>query len=334
MIHRRSILVLLIVLSMLGTAACRSAPQPPDRVSSPTSTRETAPTEAPATQVDATAPASPAPSPSQTPTTFPLDPPPARDFFDTAVADDFLFSPTDVANCNLPCWQGLRVGASSTQAVQAVFSDQLGLGPLDLIRDNPVRGRYNYRDDVPEAIPPDGYLITGQEWRFFGPDLDFAAYALLNLSTDRLASLSFVWRFGAYRVPTVQRAVDELGPPDQILTFALSQLIPEDVSKLQSVPLVLVYDEGMLLSFNLPQSERPDGRFEVCLNELPLFGSVHLTEPISDLADLTTTQAATFGWLLNGRNQILGDLPTELRISLDAATQAIESGGCLLRRDP
>jgi hypothetical protein len=130
----RFVMGALIGLGMLtALAGCAPAQDTPTATPSPIQTTHQANTvaalEATATSTAATTMPTLTPIPGSTPTATVTSGPssthtppvPTPDFLQLPFANNVLFAPAADPECQLPCWQGLRVGESNRDDIQAMF---------------------------------------------------------------------------------------------------------------------------------------------------------------------------------------------------------------------
>jgi hypothetical protein len=248
-----------------------------------------------ATQIAATPRPSRTPAPTDSPLPSPL--PPTPDVLDTPIADGFLLAPSQDPACELPCWQGLRVGVSDREDVQAMFDEVLGFnGSLDVFRDRLMHEVLleAWGLDFP-TMQPGGY-----SW-----EEDFGLYVLVVENTGTLKGIQIA------NIGTVGSHAHT--PQDLIRTLGIPSAVYAHVRR-DGVSLLLLYGElGIASDFDMPGSiwERIENGqtrtfTDFCLDSSALVVEDFIVEPFryTDPASLTDMQYAWFGRRVEGRHPI------------------------------
>lgn len=177
-------LALTILLILTACAAATESP-PPTAVLSNTPPPTATSTDTPVPTIT--------PSPTLSPTTTEILTTP--DFEALPIAENFLFAPGSDPDCQLPCWQGLRVGESDREDVQRMFREVFGFNgemdyPLEAYpyEDNPYL--LLIMDYTPEDYPE--LIATGHSW-FWENGTIFDIYLWLHQETDLLAGIYFAY---------------------------------------------------------------------------------------------------------------------------------------------
>ncbi len=226
-------------------------------------------------------------SPTPTRTPFPTWPPPSPtpDFLDSPIANGFQFAPSTDPMCQLPCWQGLRVGESDKEDVLMMFDELLGI-------------REGLRVSTDITGFPDMEII-GYSWDLEDSERNTIGSLALNTSIDQETGILKgihidTISFGQYKIPTPQQIIKELGSPSVIYADSTGSL----------VRLMLLYYEGIVsqsvTDASLEQQVIDDETKIVvnyCLNQIPATTLNHIVEPFDDIMEtgLDSVQNAAFG---------------------------------------
>jgi hypothetical protein len=213
--------------------------------------------EAPIAAVTATAaPSSTATSlptltPSPTVTSIPRTdtPHPTRDptvptpILPASVSEDFFFG-GNTPDCQLPCWNGLIVGESDCEDVQAVFVEVFGFDEVyDPFAELPPSYTIPGHPEHQPNLPP-GFAVGGHRWGSENPTYGLDIMPWVEEETCTLMGLEFRWgRGGSFDPPTQpQHIIQELGMPSQMLI--LVQMT--ELADYLSVRLFTVYENGVV----------------------------------------------------------------------------------------
>lgn len=147
------------------------------------------------------------PPPTVTVTAFPT---PALS--EALIGDDFLFEPSSVSGCQLPCWQGLRVGQSGRADIQRVFDEVFGFhGHRQFIPDEPP---------VPTSLPFEFYA-AGYIWNSHNSEDEIESFVFNTFyerATFALRALEFAASYERFNVHLLPyRIMEELGQPSHML---------------------------------------------------------------------------------------------------------------------
>lgn len=223
---------LLAVVGILGLAACAAPP-----------TAETEASPAPAPTL------TPSPTVASTPTFAPTSTPPlpTPDFLDSPVAGMYLLAPSEDPACQLPCWQGLRVGESNREDIQAMFDRVFGFnGTLDFFAASPIPANSINPFDL--EIP--GTQATGYIWltEYNGYYPYYEVDPVVDKETGILQGIRFLYDpgmtvseegaitdSGYYRLHTPQQIIRTMGSPD----YVFARLVGG------AVEFSLIYKEGV-----------------------------------------------------------------------------------------
>ena len=249
-------------------------------------------TVAPTAEAATAAPVTPTP-PSPTPI---LPTPALPDSDDSAFyLGDLVLAQADSA-CQLPCWQGLRIGQSQPEQARQVFDDTFSFnGMLDLSLDT--------RDT--EFMDVDGldeYYPIGHLWMI---DNVIGIATVFRVEDNMLAGIVFKWITSDNDRPIVrmtpQQIIEELGTPDHFLV----RINGTERADIGNAIMMLIYKQGAVFSFEhfvpIEVVEDPDnpGYFksrtvELCLgnqDNMGVVGKMYLGESFnSDLTDLSSLQ--------------------------------------------
>jgi len=207
--------------------------------------------------------------------------PPTPNFFDSQVAEDFLFATPDDPDCPLPCWQGLRVGKSDRQDIQAMFDTVFGFnGTVDFFDPDQI-------SLSPLVVEIPSVEATGHYWDFeYGR---FGVYMAVD-QQGILQGIEFTHVFlGSHDVGirTTQKIIENLGTPLYVYT-ALQKIETRDQKV--AIKLLLAYAEGLTLFsyYEFPVRERIPGStndryVQFCLDTPVSTGSDYITAPFDTL---------------------------------------------------
>lgn len=222
------------------------------------------------------------PTESPTPTAVPtpvatLTPAPTPALSEAIITDDFLFEPSSVPGCKLPCWQGLEVGISGREEIQRMYDTIFAFnGTRQFIPDNLPTPMSDSPSD-PLVLPID-YYAAGNGW-FIEPSgttdypQSFTVNTIYERDTFTLRAIEFSSSYSAFNVNlTPYRVIRELGEPSQIV-MTLSPTERGDVLRFE---MRMMYDEsGMVFYFGeqfLPASlavfpDHSEGSVTLCLDD-------------------------------------------------------------------
>lgn len=266
------------------------------------------------------------PPPTVTPTNMlgssptPLSTP---SFESSGLADNLLFGSRS-PDCDLPCWQGLTPGESTSSDIEIFFNTTLGFnGAYDLMSNTEPS------DNVP------GLMIAVRPWIF---RQDGANAWLLSISTwinddtQLLEGVTFSitdTRFRPYLVP--QQVLRELGMPSHMMAGFQST----ESATISVLDLLIVYEQGVtfyypdILIRRVPTTQANIYSGEFCLDQLvnelnssiDLFNAdVYLTKPFSTgLDQLSPFQEYSVGSLIEFFN--LQPFEEVFGVSLEEVTQ-------------
>jgi hypothetical protein len=158
------------------------------------------------------------------------------------ITDDVLFGPSLEPGCELPCWQGLVIGESEPQDIEAVFDEVFGFnGNHEFFSESRPR-------DTNNSLGLPGVYAASYHWIFREQTIEhplqaFAIIFWLDSDTDTLLAIhlnSFSWsQFNSLMSP--QRIIRELGTPSHML-MELAITGPD----YGQFHLVMVYDKGIV----------------------------------------------------------------------------------------
>ncbi len=274
---------LLIFATLLIFTACAAATvEPVAPTAAPTNTLQPSPTLSPdptLTAVPSPSPTIPQPILSPFPT-IPLTTP-TPDFMDTHIVNEYLFAPSVDPDCQLPCWQGLRIGESTKEDVVRMFDEVLDIR----------EGLKLSTDESITRIPGTELIWYWWDIRDTEGNLDgwFTLKTILDDETDILQCIDIVTApYEMYEIQTPQQVIRELGRPSAIYV---------DNTSFYLMNLMLLYDEGIvsLSTTAISIDEQPIGEHTVevvtnyCLNEIPLSREVIIVESVNDITAASLT---------------------------------------------
>lgn len=246
-----------------------------------------------------TAMPSPTEVPSATPTNTPI-PPPTPALSASVLTDDFLFAESLTPSCHLPCWQGLVVGESGRDDIQAMFDTVFAFnGTREFVPENPPEAENNPL--------PSGIYGTGHLWYPSTEDLlqTFGIGVYYEQDTFLLQAIVFGSQYPPFNAMlSPQRVIRELGEPSSFL-MALGGTERGDIARIR---LRMVYDdEGMIfdiqvltpISLSMTQVST-EGSLDLCLGGERWsqeyntgFWSIYILGPLENgLEDLSPLQEA------------------------------------------
>ncbi len=298
---RLPILAALLILTAC-TAPITATPSPSPTAtlttSPPTSTSTAIPTPtttpSPTVYASPTFPVFPTATITPTPTEYGRLPPTPAHFLYLYLSRDFLFGPSNDPTCQLPCWQGLRVGESNRQDIQGVLDTVFQFnGTVDHFKDNPLDELtiLVLTSDLP------GTEAVGYEWVDTSKEdnnSSFVTYFIVDESSGILQGINFgYYPKGMFRTYTPQEVIEKLGIPSY-LASSVFKMGAEGVSDVGLITnLRLIYKDGIAFDFSywvLVQSRNTtDGEKEVyaeyCLDgiKLDIGGDVYIVAPFTDL---------------------------------------------------
>lgn len=194
----------------------------------------------------AVVPASSATTLSPEPTTIPtLNPAlPTPDFTQSEIADQYLLAPSG-SGCQLPCWQGLRIGVSTREDVLGVLNSLFDFGGyVDFFDDNSV----TKLDSVSRSLL-DVPGVEGSGYSWVTTETLFSLLAVVDAETGVLQGLQFRHVTGLYteRLPhrytirTPREIIEQLGSPAAIYTTGQGSWL---------MAVLLFYEQG-IVSYSL-----------------------------------------------------------------------------------
>ena len=275
-------------------AACVPAGQPtiPESLTATPRDTDTA-TQAPthtitATQTTTLSPsAALIPSPTITPTDVPTL---STNRLPDSVENEFFFGGNS-PECQLPCWNGLIIGESGQENIQAVFDEVLGVnGMVDLFAEPPA----SY---VPDAYAPEGFDIVGYRWSN-RVSLDYLEILLyVEEESHILRGMSFDWGTSGLFDPHISLGtiLRELGPPSQLLM----DLSMTEAAYYEGFDITVVYEEEGIAFFLYAglDVDVETGLADYCLED-EFDTRAFITEPVqSGFRDMTPPQESMLGFI-------------------------------------
>lgn len=213
----------------------------------------------------ATATATPEPVPTLSPTATATYAPPPQ--LPEAILSNLLFNGTP--DCQLPCWQGLTPGESSSDDIQAVFSEVFGFGEERDVFSGPIPSSIRQLPGLDTAV---------QTWHLAPYFLEVILY--VDEDTSTLTAILIDWStVGTVLVEvTPQQFLRQLGTPS-----SMTVLIDEYSGTFQArmeygQGVIYSVSNGALFSDIDRTSWPPTGDGGMCLNEASR-GIVLLIDP-------------------------------------------------------
>lgn len=196
----------------------------------------------------------------------------ALQFPEASVSKGIILSGGGSADCQLPCWNGLRIGEATYTEVQEVFE-----GIFDAPDGFPFFPDWAWdtsriHSDFRDSYRIDGMIVGGYYWWFEVPNIRSGWYSLvanLDPESGHLADIyeeMFTGEF--YEVPTVQEVVSTLGPPTEIY-----------FDRAGVYGVTLIYAEGINVYFGMPREYIELHRANVCFDAQPLIETIQLFDP-------------------------------------------------------
>lgn len=268
-------------------------------VATPTAVNSVEPT---ATVTSAT---TPSPEPTSIPTLNPALPTP--DFTQSRIADQYLLAPSDV-DCQLPCWQGLRVGVSTRQDVLDTLNSLFEFGGyVDFFDDNVTN-----LDLLAEAsLEIEGVEGGGYSWATQEQEANFSLLAAVDVERGVLRGLQFRHLTGLYseqlphryQMRTLQQVVEELETPSAIYTTRRGSWL---------VGIMLLYEKGIVsVSIVEVQGKPSPGptvtsrSAEFCLDDQPWTAVDSIIEPFeSTRKDPVPSNPINERWIIQQYNPL------------------------------
>lgn len=251
--------------------------------------------------VPTTFPAAQSPTPSliwYPPTNIPtstVSPPssssPTPNYSTSLMVDDFIFTQV-VPGCELPCWNGIRIGESGSEDLDIMFEKVFGFVPLN--------------GDVFEPSPFIGLRATQYYWLFDPPNpIRDIFFLLVVQDNDQVVrGIRLTWSYAPMNnIVSVQRIIQELGEPNQV--WVSSHILEGATS--QALDLLIIYQSGIAFSIRrfVPivwDNNLEKGTLELCLGGQKwgeseyIEGQAFITQPVpSERADMSSLQEELFG---------------------------------------
>lgn len=253
-------------------------------------------------------------------------------FLDSPVAEHVFFPPADEQDCRPPCWQGLRVGESTSADVQTMFDTVFGFhGMRDFFRDPPQFAPV-WTLDIPDTV------TVGYDWEFL-PDV-FRVHLVFDQRTDILIGMEFSYRaFQSYKLYSTRNIIQELGAPDYYFTEASKNAPLSSNDPSWPMRIVLIYKQGIVFDlFHTASVEESDGDLfaNICLNEVPTMGFAYIMPPFEALSSQEKSPLQN-KWLSYGEHPKVwapGEAFFELSTQEFAEIALREDNPCFLYRPP
>jgi hypothetical protein len=213
------------------------------------------------------------------------------------------FLDTSQDQCELPCWQGLKVGQSSPQDVERMFEETFHFTDASFL----FEPDYMNRVYLPVTVPADSF-ITGYMWEDRTP-----LWLTFSFAEDTavLEGIDIAWwsQHGDYHVHSPQEILSVFGPPMHIFVSDPRDIVHAADRDRTLIQLLIIYQEGLSFSFSrifvpiLIQEQGNTGM--LCLGSgfaaaeiegKAFTGSSSITGPIpGDLTQLTAVQYVFIG---------------------------------------
>lgn len=151
------------------------------------------------------------------------------------ITDDFFFDGFD-ADCQPPCWHGLRIGQSTVQDVGIVLGQPF---VIDLDQD---------LSQIPGTLAFPGHVSKVQQWFFgdsggYNTEEQLSIRIIINDGSLKLTALIFDWTYSILDANLrPQRLIRELGVPDQMLV----DLRETGSLAWQVLDILVVYRQGII----------------------------------------------------------------------------------------
>jgi hypothetical protein len=221
---------------------------------------------------------------------------PSVQFPDAPLFDGYLFAPYHDPTCQLPCWQGLRVGISDRNSIQAAFGRETGLG-----------NSYDFFGDFHLSDPRHiGILgnvaedrVAGYEWS--NDVIDGYFLSLIAIMDDKLHALEGLSLAVGSGTFSPQRVLKVLGEPSALYLWTQQTL-----SGVRVLSGYVYADQGILITTS---TERPapiqnngTGPYlTYCLNDVHDGSSTYIVKPFANLE--------SSGYSMIQQNWIQNNLP-------------------------
>ena len=244
--------------------------------------------------------------------------PPA--FADTLLQEDVLFGPGIVPDCELPCWNGLRVGSSTVQDVINVYVEIIGYENATMLF-------------AGEPNETSGLIHHGDIWRIEeDPLVSLGMTVWIDSSSRTLQGISFRvhgTKFKKYITPAL--IISELGPPEAVyVKYEESGEVPKGVVRLA----MLYATKGMVFNLMTTSGRNVNGLIDICfadehwINEGFPYGStdVQIIEPFDEYVTPTALQQTfAMGWT----DSSFKPLDELTRMPIEDLAVLIQNGECV-----
>jgi hypothetical protein len=242
------------------------------------------------------------------------------------IAPGFLLAETP--DCQLPCWQGLRVGISNRKDVQAMFDTVFGFdGQIDVFQEN----RQLLDSYELYGTEAGGHLWWVPEISEEPEGANFGLYFLVDKQSGILQGIQIVnapFNTHAYETYTPQQVLQRLGEPSAAYIWPAIR---------GTIQLLLIYEEQGIASYMITQpidevfwtQDYPFSLATYCLDEQVILANSYITEPIAGVSEeeLSPIQYVWFGERITLLRpiEIVGLTKTDLYLlATQAATPCIE----------
>ncbi len=242
----------------------------------PPVTPTAAPSDTPTPTPTAT-PTAISPTPTVTETLQPMTPTLTPEFFNPNPGGDVFFTPYD-GECELPCWQGLRVGESDVAAIQLMLNRVFSL-------DVSAESFIPYLESDVGHYEIAGTRMVSYWWELPDPTYPGFTYFAIDVLTDIETNTIFqglhitqVEGDGTIiTIYTPRQSLVTIGAPDQIY------LTPEVDDH---AAFVLVYNKGIVLHYSVRATyfeEEAKTKSRLCLNDPVVASDYYLVSPFEDI---------------------------------------------------
>jgi hypothetical protein len=281
-----------ILTTLLILTACAAAVESPTPSPSPTATVTLTPS------ATSTPSATPTPTATLTPSNTPLPTvtptiTPAPEFHNPNPGGDILFMPYDDEDCQLPCWQGLRIGESTIDDVQVMFDRVFDL----IVTEETFR---IIQEDSPGKFEVAGTKIVLYWWDLPGDEGYgyFEIVVVVDTETDILQGLHISQFQGdgtVWAILTPKQVIEAEGIPDYVYVSNAVE---------NHAVIVLAYKSGivMLYSFHATIFEEENkSKSTFCLNDPVWTNGNYIVSPFEDVRNepLDPIHEVWLRWLPN-----------------------------------
>ncbi len=208
---------------------------------------------------------------------------PTPDLMDSPIVDGVLLSPHPAPDCQLPCWQGLRVGESDRDDIQTMFDEVFGFRGTRAFFKDPTLLAPIWIPDVP------GTQADGYEWEF--TDVHFDVVTVIDQNSGILQGIRLIYSSqNILNLSTFQQIIHELGPPDYYFTLPVMDINLAPPGSSVPIDIILFYNEGMAFGLtsqgNFQETmvgEQKENLVHFCLDSKVTIGMSYFVPPFTSL---------------------------------------------------